>query len=1013
MPPSRHPFLVLVAALLTAARGLAAEDPHELFERRIRPVLVDQCHSCHGAAAAKPKAGLLLDSRDALLRGGESGPALVPGDPERSLLIRAIGYHDPDLQMPPKTRLETGVVEHFRQWILQGAAWPASPTSESPPAPARAGSNAASGTASGFDLAKRRAAHWAWQPIRRPAVPAVRNTRWPRDDLDRFVLAKLEAADLEPARPADFRTLARRAAFALIGLPPTPAELAEIDRDPTPEGFARQVDRWLASPHFGERWSRHWLDKVRYAETFGHEFDYPILGAWRYRDYVTRAFNTDLSYREFVREQIAGDLLPGRKDPDTGANESLLATLQWWLPQQVHSPVDARAYTSEVIDNQIDVFSKAFLGLTVACARCHDHKFDAVSTRDYYALHGILDSSRYAIRDIRSPESTDRRIHRLAIERRNLRRALADRLLAEAPNPTSTPPPLPTNAVAGFRLGPDDLRLSDEGWLPTGPAFAAERTSVGEPIWLGAGDLRLVAPGWRHGASLSRRLQGALRTPTFVIDRDFLHLRLAGRGTRFGVAIEGFTLIRAPIYGTLRQGVQRPEPHWVTLDVSMWKGRRAWIEFADYAAPDPASDLPPETRSTDGWIAVADIVRSPRREPPAAEPPVAPADFRAVVERWREDPDRLTADEIAALEAALRALPLPESAFAGWKTIEDDLPEPILVGGIVDGTGLDDPVFVRGNYRLPGPVVPRRFLEALPATDFDGAAFAAGSGRLALAEATVHPDNPFPARVHANWVWAHLFGRGLVASVDNFGVLGERPTHPELLDWLAEDLRRHGWSTKQLIRRILLSRTWQMSSRATDAGPEAERRDPDNLLLHRANLRRLEGEIIRDTLLAVSGRLDPRVGGPPVAVHLTPFMDGRGRPGASGPLDGDGRRSLYLEVRRNFLSPFFLAFDSPVPFTTVGRRSVSNVPAQALALMNDPFVVDQARTWAARLAREAGSDPTAQVDLAYALAFGRSPRPEEQAEARDFLAPAGTDGSGGLVDFCHALFNAKEFVYVE
>ncbi len=988
-----------------AASGAAATA--DFFESRIRPVLVEHCHSCHGAGAEKLKADLRLDTRADLLRGGESGPALVPGDPDRSLLLRAVSYEDPDLQMPPKTRLPPGTVADLRQWIRDGAPWPASPA-PTPPGTARRG----------FDLAHRKASHWAWQPVSRPAVPVVKAADWPTDDLDRFILARLEAAGLAPASPADRRTLLRRASHALTGLPPTPEELETFGRDDAPATFARAVDHWLASPAFGERWARHWLDKVRYAETMGHEFDYPILGAWRYRDYVVHAFNDGLPYSTFVREQIAGDLLPPRWHPETGCNEALIATLQYWLPQQVHSPVDARAYTSEIVDNQIDVLGKAFLGLTLACARCHDHKFDAISTRDYYALHGMLDSSRYAIRAVDDPAPRRAGATRLVEHRDRVRRELAGALLDRltAPRDASAPPLARSNVWGRFDPPASARVLSPDTWFPEGDALLLDPAPEGQPVWLGEGPLRVVPRGVRHAASLSRRFQGALRSPTFTIDRDFLHLRVAGQGTRFTVCIEGFTLVQAPIYGSLRQSLRNPLPHWRTLDLSMWKGRRAWIVFSDFSAPDPAADFGPEVRQPDGWFALETALLSPDREPPPSLPPVDPVDPAALVRTWRETPDRVAPDDAAWIEAALRDLPLPEEARLAWRREDALLPEPQLAATMTDGTGVDLPVFVRGNHKVPGEIVPRRFLEALGFSDlpYQDASFSQGSGRLALARAVTHPENPLTPRVMVNWIWAHLFGRGLVASVDNLGVLGEPPTHPDLLDHLAADFRRQD-APKALIRRILLSRTWQMSGQASDPAA-ATARDPDNLLLHRAPLRRLDAESLRDALLAVAGNLDPARGGPPVPAHLTPFMDGRGRPSASGPLDGFGRRSLYLEVRRNFLSPLLLAFDAPIPFTTVGHRNVSNVPAQALALMNDPFVAAQARRWAERVAREFPADPDARVRRLYELAFARLPDAAELRASLDFVRAqgdvAGSNTDTAWIDLAHALFNAKEFAFL-
>lgn len=999
----RWALLAWPVGVAWAAGSPAGEAAGERFERRIRPVLVEQCHECHGASLAEPKGGLRLDTRAGLLRGGDSGSAIVPGDPGASLLVRALTHADPDLQMPPRTRLSGEVVEEFRQWIREGAVWPSA--GEAPAASSK-----------GFDVARRKAEHWAWAPVARPPVPSVRQESWPRGDLDRFILARWEREGLRPGRDADRRVLIRRAAWVLTGLPPEPEAVEAFVRDQAPGAWERVVDRYLESVHFGERWARHWMDKVRYAETMGHEFDYPIVGAWRYRDYLVRAFNGDVPYPRFAQEHIAGDVLPDRRwsDPRAGGrfDEGRLGAMHYWLLQQVHSPVDVRAQQAETTDNQIDVLTKTFLGLTVACARCHDHKFDAVSTRDYYALYGILSSSRYALRAVDDPAPRLVQAGQARTIRESLRRALADELAARL-NQGRPEVPTPGGDVS-WRAEDRPIPASD--WFPDGEAFAADGAEAGQPVWLGGkgAPARVVLPGWRHGASLARRFQGALRTPTFTLDSGFLHIRLAGAGARFSLVIEGFTLIQAPIYGALRQAVRSEEPHWVTLDVGMWQGRRAWLEFADLGEPDPAAPMARETRSPDGWVAAGEVALSSLREPPSLRPASAPRDPVEVVRRWGRDAGAVSRDEAAWIDAWLRVLPPDASLGAAWLALEAGIAPPVLASSMTEGTGVEEPVFVRGNPRRTGAVVERRFLEALGAPGGTGsAAFREGSGRLALARAVTDPGNPLFHRVMVNWVWSHVFGRGLAGAVDNLGVLGEAPTHPELLDWLADGFRADGGSVKRLIRTLLLSRTWCQASEAVD--DDAEQRDPENRLWHRASLRRLEGEAIRDAMLAISGRLDPTPGGPSVRMHLTPFLEGRGRPDSSGPMDGDGRRSLYLEVRRNFLSPFLLAFDLPVPATTVGRRTVSNVPAQALAMMNDPFVLEQARRWGRRVVDGPYRGDAERLRAMYASAFGRFPDEAEAEAGMRYVAERvarGADAAGAWGDLGHALFNTKEFLFL-
>ena len=380
-------FLSLALALSVPLLPLRATDESEIFETKVRPVLAQHCYSCHSGQAKKLRGGLRLDSREAMLAGGDNGPAIAPGRPDKSRLIEAVTYKNVELQMPPRGKLPKAAVADLTTWVKMGAPWPKQPASA-----------ATGSTKSAFDLHERKRTHWAWEPIRPHNPPSVRDRNWPRDPLDRFILAKLQDKGLSPAEPADKRTLLRRLHFDLIGLPPSPAVTEAFLGDTSPDAVEKVVDRLLNSPHFGERWGRHWLDLVRYAEARGHEFDYNIPNAYQYRDYVIRALNADVPYNQFILEHLAGDLLTSpRRNPQQGFNESILATGFWFLGEEVHSPVDIRQDQADRFDNKVDVLSKAFLGLTVACARCHDHKFDAIAAKDYYALFGFLQSSHYRL----------------------------------------------------------------------------------------------------------------------------------------------------------------------------------------------------------------------------------------------------------------------------------------------------------------------------------------------------------------------------------------------------------------------------------------------------------------------------------------------------------------------------------------------------------------------------------------------------------------------------------------
>ena len=1075
--------LVLVLACGFAAGwplvSVAAEpsaEQVEFFEKRVRPVLVERCQKCHGAK--EHKGGLRLDSRAAIMQGGDTGPAIVPGDPKASLLIEAVSYDPDGYQMPPTGKLPDDAIAALTEWVKQGAPWPGD-------------ANTAATTTSEFDLAAR-AQHWSFQPVQAVAPPEVNRRDWCRTPVDRFILAKLEAAGLSPAIEAEKRVLIRRVTYELTGLPPTTDEVAAFLADDAPDAYERLVDRLLASPRYGERWARHWLDLVRYAETAGHEFDYDIPHAWRYRDYVIRAFNDDLPYDQFVIEHLAGDLLERpRRNSHTGVNESAMATAFYWFGQGKHSPVDLRAEECDTVDNQLDVIGKTFQGLTIACARCHDHKFDAIRQADYYALAGFLQSSRRTITDVASPEplrefveraqghahqARDRLIAAAADRAQAVVDDLPRRLTSQEADAIAWRKTLFDTArhdrahpfhmlahwlgsgqlpqqIAGWKAIRDREAASDKsdaeatltsprhgGWFADGPAFESASQ------WL-LGDapeqpLRGVVPEsvWAHSGTVARSLTGTLRSPTFTITAPYIdyHLHRRGGGDpgrkhkngQVSLIIDGFHLIQNPLYGSLTINVEQSDrPKWYRQDVSRFIGSRAYIEiedlddgevivdrieFRDGPLPQPPYNPYLTARLDDANIATDDdLIRVHQQA------------LGNVVDELRIRPGMILqgafapgkADVLNWLFAESRTVNGPVSddvrkLLAEHRELTAHPPEPQLALAMTDGTAEDEHLLIRGNPRKPGEPVRRRFLEALqpmttatPLGPDDGQL---GSGRLEWAHCVADEQNPLTARVLVNRLWLHHFGRGLVPTPDDFGHMGQPPSHPELLDWLATEFLAHGWSIKHLHRLLLTSATYRQSSRPDVA--TAEERDPQNILLHRMNVQRLEAEPIRDALLALSGRLDDRMYGPSVLPHLTPFMEGRGRPGQSGPLDGDGRRSLYINVRRNFLTPMFLAFDFPTPFTTMGKRSTSNVPAQALTLMNNPFVVQQARQWADGIAR-ATADPSIRIHRLYQTAFHREPTAEELAAGVAFLDQP--DPVAALRDLAHVLLNVKEFVFVE
>lgn len=1098
------PSLEAEEAVETSSKTSPADQPVDaeslaFVANKVRPLLEARCFECHGPEADEPGGGLRLDSRDTAVLGGDTGPALIPGNPHESLLIESVEYRG-EYDMPPDSKMPAGEVAVLAKWIEMGAPWPAGD-----------GEPAEVAKREPFPMEQRRARHWVWRDVEKRNPPTIKNQDFVRSPIDRYIAAGLEQQGLAPSSGADRRTLLRRAWFDLIGLPPTAEAITSFIDDPasTDVAFAKVVDGLLASPRFGERWGRHWLDLVRYAETGGHEYDYPIRHAYRYRDYVIRAFNADVPYDQFAIEHVAGDLLEEpRKHPTEGFNESVIGTGFWFFFEGQHAPVDSRGDEVRIFENQIDVFSKTFLGMTVACARCHDHKFDAISTTDYYSLAGFLKSSRRQQALLDPHDKIAQRSKELATERAQAQRvfhetlaaagaadsgtfsrgllavaasdpdvdqgsdleqsvhgpiarwqaALADPALEEPSHPLYAWRQLADAPPADFGSRKSALVQqfeemerkaaeyetenplvenfdadSLEGWFRTGEAFEAAPTRSGQ--WdAAAGSFAAIAPGVVHSGTLSPRLQGVWRSPTFTIDKRQLLYRVAGRGGKIRLIIDGYTLdIYNPLLfkGATFEVETNGQFRWVrqAQDVSNYVGHRAHIEIIDHG---------------DGFIAVDEIRFTDGGPPPRPTNPlgklVVAGDNAPTIESladrygdvWREAYAKWLAGEASKPQDELVQWALRHrlidvdydqlqnrlaASAQRMRQIEKTIPEPIKVVARAEGTPEDEFVLIRGNHRTPAEPAPRRLLEAIVGSQQETVH---GSGRLELAERLVDPANPLTSRVIVNRIWHHLFGRGIVASVDNLGELGQRPSHPELLDHLAATFVEDGWSIKRAIRRIMLSATYQMTSKPTNE--RAEELDPTNALLHRQRIRRLQGEAIRDAMLSISDRLDTKMYGKSVPIHLTTFMEGRGRPDKSGPLDGYGRRSIYVEVRRNFLSPMMIAFDTPIPFGTVGRRNVSNVPAQPLILMNDPFVYQQAQVWAEHSLKNEQLSTTDRIEQLYEASYARPPSADEIAAATAFLQLQGQQRGDAAdawqadvrawADLCHVIWNVKEFVFI-
>jgi mono/diheme cytochrome c family protein len=762
MKPASFCALGILLTSIVPISAVAADAPSaqavELFEKHVRPMLVTHCQQCHGPR--RQQGGLRLDSRAEFLKGSDTGPVVDAARPEESLLLRVL-RHDGDTKMPPKGKLPDAVLANMTEWVRLGAPWPDD-----------AGKGATQITPPSADVRQR---HWAFQPVRKPALPAVRNQSWVQTPIDAFVLARLEARGLAPAPAANRRTLVRRLSLDLTGLPPTPEEVAEFEADRTSDAYPRLVDRLLASPAYGERWGRHWLDVARYADTKGYVFQeerrYPY--SYTYRDYVIQAFNDDLPYDQFVLQQLAADLLPLGGDKRPLAAMGFLTLGRRFL-NNVH----------DIIDDRIDVTMRGLQGLTVGCARCHDHKFDPIPTRDYYSLYGIF-------------------------------------------------------------------------------------ASCVEPK-----DLPLIAQPEKTAATLA-------------------------------------------------------------FEAELKKREQAVADFKE----KNKEELSAKNRKFQNQL----------------------RDLQKKVDEWK-----VTSPAAAPRAMVLQDLPAPREAR----------------------------VLLRGNPGNPGPVVPRQFLEVLAGPQRQP--FRKGSGRLELAQAIASKDNPLTARVLVNRVWLGHFGAGLVRTPSNFGLRGEPPTHPELLDWLAASFVENGWSIKKLHRQILLSAAYQQSG--DNAAVSIS--DPENLLLGRMSRQRLDLEALRDTLLFVAGRLDRQRGGPAVDLVKAPFS---------------GRRTVYGFIDRQNLPGMFRTFDFASPDATSAQRHNTTVPQQALFLMNSPFAQEQARHFSARPELVGLTDDRARIDRMHRLAYGRPAEPDEVTLGLHFLSAA--RGTAGTLtpweQYAQVLLLANELAFVD
>ena len=908
----------------------AKTDAHgiEFFEAKIRPVLVEKCYSCHSADAKALRGGLLLDTKQGVLTGGDSGPSIEPGKPDESLLIQALKFDG--FEMPPSGKLSAQVIKDFEHWVKIGAPDPRTATT----AVAK----------KGIDLEAGRK-FWSFAPIGHPQAPKVADNRWATSDIDRFILAKLEAKKLHPVADADRSTWLRRVTFDLIGLPPSPAELDAFLADKSPNAYATVVDRLLASPQFGERWGRHWLDVARFAESSGGGRSMVFKEAWRYRDYVIDSFNADKPFDRFVAEQIAGDLLP-HETPDV-EREHLVATSYLVLGATNYEEQDKRVLEMDVADEQIEAVGKGLLGMTIGCARCHDHKFDPIPTRDYYALAGILRNCQL-------------------LEHENVSKWVQ----APLPLPAEEEAVFAEHAAAVAAL---EAELKDTGAQLVKLGGGPRKT----PDILAASELPGVVVDDRQAKKVGRWTESRSVKP--YIGDGYVYDDVADKGSctitfdpelpetgryevRLAYTAHGNRSRRVPVTVFSAEGEK-------TIAVNMQEAptiEGRFVSLGEYRFEvGGQSFVMIDSADTQGHV-VADAVQFlPRGDEPAAPPAVAEQDQ---VASTAAPNDIAAAEQLATLQAQIKQL---EKQLKQLRASGPQHPEVMTVRERAEIHDL--PVHVRGSVHSLGELVPRGFLQVVsPAAA--GPLPSSQSGRRELADWLASPENPLTARVYVNRVWYWLLGEGLVRSVDNFGSTGETPSHAELLDHLALRLIDEGWSTKSLVRYVVLSQTYRQASASREDGVTA---DPENRLLWRANRRRLEAECLRDAMLAVSGQLSDEIGGPTI------------KPGTAndyGYVASSVRRSVYLPVLRNSLPEIFEVFDFPDPSLVAGRRNTSTVAPQALFFMNSPLVREQALSAADRLLAEQLPDDEARITQAFRHTLGRAPSDAERAIARELVA---------------------------
>ncbi|MCU1258021.1 MAG: Protein of unknown function (DUF1553)/Protein of unknown function (DUF1549)/Planctomycete [Bryobacterales bacterium] len=928
------PITVLATTALIHSASAQTAEQTEFFEKKIRPVLAKNCLGCHNAKAKT--ASLDLSTAAGFYAGGQSGPVFDHENSENSRLLKAVGYED-SLKMPPMGKLKGEELADLAEWVKMGAPWPGHDEAVAAP-PAKAAKK---------EFTPEQKSFWAFQPVKDPALPKVANQKWIQSPIDRFILAKLEEKGLKPAPPADKTTLLRRATYDLTGLPPTAQEIQAFIDDKSPKAFEKVVDRLLASPRYGERWGRHWLDVARYADSTGNDEDHRYPYAWRYRDYVIEAFNQDLPYDQFLREQLAGDLLapaPNEKFNRRG----MVATGFLALGAKALAQVDKQKMMYDIYDEQVDVTSKAFMGVTMACARCHDHKFDPVLTKDYYSWVGMFAS----VKDFSGP-------------------ALKPGVGAPLYRPLIAEDDYKAYLAGQAKVGLAKLAIDEYTDQVLAPIQKDLATRVAEYMLA----TKKVAPDGKNAAEIAKEKgldEALLRKWVKFLDP------VVEPGKVRGTALDDWQKAEpdklAEVAQQYQTRYQQALEKWNAAQAKLHADTRKKLEANQMVSGKPAVD---------------------KKEPFFNSVYGANGPFNLKEQSFSTEAREQIGKLKTAMDEVKKSVP----------------PEPDMADAIAEDAPVSQKVLIRGDYHLPGEDAPKAVPAILTKVTTPPAKFN-GSGRLELANWLTQPEHPLTSRVMVNRIWTWHFGEGIVNTPDNFGKMGGRPSHPELLDYMAKRFVESGWSIKAMQRMMMLSSSYQMSTEGDAKSMEA---DPEDALLSRFQRQRLSVEQIRDGMLAMDGTLDLTMGG---TLQTGTGTDGENAAGRMS-LNPETlkRRTVYLPLRRANLPTLLNLFDFGDATTEMGKRSLTNVAPQALFMMNSEFVSERAKNIAKTLLDDGKLTNRDRLEQIYLKVLDRKPEAAEIDSAFTYMDSLKQKFKVADLDawqsFCHILLGSNEFMYLD